>query len=119
MILLPPISTLTDTLFPYTTLFRSQRLRLRPRTATHDRGHQRPDPQPQQPPVRAEHVRRHDDVDGERVAARHRVEITARPFGRRPQRGAAHEVDRFLSSERPRVGKECTRTGNLWWAPKT
>src|SRR3546814_12922191 len=104
MIRRPPRSTRTDTLFPYTTLFRSARHRHPVVVVERIEGQQR---------------RR---VDGEAVAARvagaveppgdrtvDRVEVAQHRDGR-----ARHAVGR---SEERRVGKECVSTCRSRWSP--
>src|SRR3546814_18568736 len=92
MIRRPPRSTRTDTLFPYTTLFRS----------AHRAGD--PDPQPLHPRVAALPVQCRARVAGARGAAQvfgQRVDDRARRPGR---------------SEERRVGKECVSTCRSRWS---
>src|SRR3546814_12080080 len=100
----PPRSTRTDTLFPYTTLFRSHRQRLGVRNRQREA---RADQQ----------VARRADVD-----ARMRARRRPRCFGfeqdaaQRRQAVAAEKGAEERSDER-RVGKECVSTCRSRWSP--
>src|SRR3546814_14413253 len=94
----PPRSTLTDTLFPYTTLFRSSRGELGP-VAGVDR----------------------DDAAGQVLVV---AAVEARRFHHRLQlvlrRMLADRLGQVLvavRSEERRVGKECVSTCRTRWAP--
>src|SRR3546814_16920656 len=101
MIRRPPRSTRTDTLFPYTTLFRSA---------------DRPDPragaglrrmEPHDPSRGYRHGRRrHDAFDDDGDSARHP----------RARAGGSGRLSLVRSEER-RVGKECVSTCRSRWSP--
>src|SRR3546814_13225253 len=93
----PPISTLTDTLFPYTTLFRS----LHSDLLCELPGDQ---PGPYRKSVGIDDHQTSIDVDGE--AAPVDAAEKARIADRRRSR-----------SEERRVGKECVSTGRSRWSP--
>src|SRR3546814_2556370 len=84
MILRPPRSTRTDTLFPYTTLFRSHGSRGPQRGGLHD--HLRRRPARRRPGPRPGHR-----MAGERLEPRLRIER------RRPRRDAAHALHRRVA----------------------
>src|SRR3546814_20465280 len=124
----PPRLTRTDTLFPYTTLFRSRDLRRRRRGFGNDAvtGNQRRDnlsgedrqrevpgrdTAPHAPPVHAQHVAfacRSGEFNG--------IEVCPRPG-----RIVTAEIHSFpylcQSSEERREGKECVRTCRSRWGP--
>src|SRR3546814_14605579 len=86
----PPRFTLTTTLFPYTTLFRSLRLRLQPRTRA---------------------------VGAARLwhSCAHRPQLCRHLLRQLlEERHVAHRAARGRSAER-RVGKECVRTCRTRW----
>src|SRR3546814_18456724 len=113
MIRRPPRSTRTDTLFPYTTLFRSQCLA--PVMARHAR----------QPPRQ-----QRTDADGERAE---QPALPAAVIGEKTERSAVVVHQRPIQqtgddrhwlaqlqlrrSEERRVGKECVSTWRAWWSP--
>src|SRR3546814_14138683 len=114
MIRRPPISTRTDTLFPYTTLFRSvaQLMRL---------AHAALGGQPQ--PIGDVIVERAMDRAERHPALRAARRLLARGVGIVAV-GELTKVTRALlgraldrSSEERRVGKECVRTGRSRWSP--
>src|SRR3546814_18989762 len=100
MILRPPRSTRTDTLFPYTTLFRSKRY---------------------------DAVLDHCDRVGDRIRSQRRVgdDLTALAAGRIDVEPAVIAADGpvqeriagGLRSEERRVGKECVSTCSSRWSP--
>src|SRR3546814_18706121 len=108
----PPRSTRTDTLFPYTTLFRSSRpgarIRLITRSSDVLREHAATysaDIMLSEPPI--------DPTSIE--AQRYRLRgVAAHPVG--PPR-CDEEVITTESSEGRRVGKEWVRTCRCWWTP--
>src|SRR3546814_20365678 len=114
MIRRPPRSTRTDTLFPYTTLFRSDRradegAEGNPRAA--DRGrysaardHHHPAARPRRRPRRDDGGAQPDNPH--RDAGRYRPECGENLAVRPPDR-----------SEERRVGKECGRTGRIRGVP--
>src|SRR3546814_16995240 len=123
MIRRPPRSTRTDTLFPYTTLFRSgaDRARYDPLRARH-RGERT------RLPVRGTAAGAADDGGDARLSRLH----LARPGARRelaediarraiddPPRSPAgrRRGCRLDRSEERRVGKECGSKCRLWWSP--
>src|SRR3546814_15323614 len=101
----PPISTRTDTLFPYTTLFRSRRHR----ATAYVRGHQC--------------VRQPADVvhgGGEGKAAVRPVRSDPASELRREERDACRRYLRRRARERSeerRVGKECVSPCRSRWSP--
>src|SRR3546814_20106699 len=121
MIRRPPRSTRTDTLFPYTTLFRSTtngcgcqgelsancpRLDYRPAASLGERRCRR-----------RFHWWLCEDVCGrtspdETRQFRHLVQRTRRGSRKRKSRGGRHLLQ--PRSEQSRVGKECGSTGKLW-----
>src|SRR3546814_13695777 len=107
MIRRPPRSTRTDTLFPYTTLFRSRR-RLPAfggvAPVVHARG-------------RLAYPRLFD-VLGDRAGKR-RVGRPPRPVGARRLARARDRLwrQRHIRSEERRVGKECVSTCRYRWSP--
>src|SRR3546814_11903684 len=111
MIRRPPRSTRTDTLFPYTTLFRSRnpaRCRslaapIGPHRARGEKGHRGADRPLSASPPRRRHAARRKD----RGRMDERADSGRRPPARpgKADRGAAG------SSEERRVGKECVSTG--------
>src|SRR3546814_15137732 len=103
MIRRPPRSTRTDTLFPYTTLFRSDRVRL---------GLCRYAPCPVHGGNRGDRAAPEAGaINPWRVAARL---CRARLF-RDQNRG--HDGQFPFRSEERRVGKACVRTVRSWWSP--
>src|SRR3546814_15604763 len=112
MIRRPPRSTRTDTLFPYTTLFRSRH---------QDFAANAPDRLRAKRADRAGRYQKVEDrADAERrdEADRHVALGVARFLGRCRHRIKAHigEEDRRRSEER-RVGKECVSTCRSRWSP--
>src|SRR3546814_14616985 len=100
MIRQPPRSTRTDTLFPYTTLFRSGRGPMAAALALGDADHQLA--RVILPPLAAEHGL--ERLDRHFVAAHHHP----------PRR--LRVVDEVERSEERRVGKECVSTcRSRWW----
>src|SRR3546814_20869607 len=98
----PPRSTRTDTLFPYTTLFRSERVTRRGRFACEAFG------------VRREKIL-------ERLLLLHRIRNEQGP---RIEIGVADRNPRPVDAQRQsgrsderRVGKEVDSTGKIWWSP--
>src|SRR3546814_10943449 len=99
MIRRPPRSTRTDTLFPYTTLFRSRPFRFEPVELDLDHDH----------PERAAR-RRHLAREIKAGTPAHRAE--REQFGRAALHRAA-----IIRSEERRVGKECVSTCRSRWSP--
>src|SRR3546814_17581330 len=103
MIRRPPRSTRTDTLFPYTTLFRSScRCCLHPLPCLRviAAWTSRPPPPPSPPPLRPPpHLR---------------ATIHCSPNGPAPSQGCRRGTRR---SEERRVGKECVSTCRSRWSP--
>src|SRR3546814_19877309 len=123
MIRLPPRSTRTDTLFPYTTLFRSPRVGDGEIAADLHRGAQ---PAPPRPRREQPHRRIGRALGVLRIARVKPVQRRNRP---RPVAAAPklHGADRDAgvvshvgatsrSEERP-VGKGCVSTVRSWWLP--
>src|SRR3546814_17503006 len=117
MIRRPPRSTRTDTLFPYTTLFRSSDWRER---VEHGLFEEKVEPCAIEGPAQPQQVTQHralelgidrdealSRVDRLGIAAKRRI---AMRFGIL----ARHDARQIRSEER-RVGKECVRTGRSWW----
>src|SRR3546814_15024161 len=96
MILRPPRSTLTDTLLPYTTLFRS---------LLRDRAYALPGAGAVARPV--------GDVDGHRGVAEGVPPAAAQGAAGRSHRSARPHV----RSEERRVGEECVSTCSSRWSP--
>src|SRR3546814_16420973 len=128
MIRRPPRSTLTDTLFPYTTLFRSCRAIsgavLDAGLGEHARRRGRAD---RAFLLKAAGIARDDDqpaihlfdAHGQRhvvIAAFHRQDGLTKGGGSR--RTSIYDIqDRHPRSEESRVGKECVSTCRSRWAP--
>src|SRR3546814_13534787 len=118
MIRRPPRSTRTDTLFPYTTLFRSARCRCRRRTvaapAPGDDGIQFA----RYPAARQRGIR-HQAKALPAIVVDHGQDAEAPPVGK----GVADEIQRpalagaLRRSEERRVGKECVSTCRSRWSP--
>src|SRR3546814_15356108 len=113
MIRLPPKSTRTDTLFPYTTLFRSDRQHHHrgSRDPRADDGRHRPAVPQDGAPLRLGTQRHRDDRE---PGGDPRDAPVDPESGLGPDRGAG--VDATRSEER-RVGKECVSTGRTRWSP--
>src|SRR3546814_16071471 len=92
---LPPRSTRTDTLFPYTTLFRSARAGI-------DRSHAGK----AEAGVEALKI----EVDGDLIIREHGAAVILQRFARRV-------APYFRRSEERRVGKECVSTCRSRWSP--
>src|SRR3546814_13565311 len=109
MIRRPPRSTRTDTLFPYTTLFRSRRLQKSIlRCARLRSGYARPPPHAAQG-----HLQQTSIILSEKgVPLRRRSGV---PFERR----LTFRFQRSPRSEESRVGKECVSTCRSRWSPST
>src|SRR3546814_15265995 len=116
MILRPPISTRTDTLFPYTTLFRSRRDRLlHLRSGVHLDGELR---------FRHHlHRRRGRRADasrlphrGSRRAQRLHGRLLPAAVWRAAKRQGKDDVRKINRSEERRVGKECVSTCRSRWS---
>src|SRR3546814_20899858 len=119
MIRRPPRSTRTDTLFPYTTLFRSVRTARREAGAEHDVGG-------------AGHDRTHHRAELARVVLEVGVlddhDLSGRLGDAPPQRGPLAPVRALLDDPPPRLaggavrseessaGKVRARTGRSWWS---
>src|SRR3546814_12570415 len=102
MIRRPPRSTRTDTLFPYTTLFRS---RLRPR------GGVAVDPFGGIHDLTAER----DLLGGQHVGnAQHHAPVSC---GAAPETQSPARTPEGIRSEERRVGKECVSTCRSRWSP--
>src|SRR3546814_13073759 len=119
MIRRPPRSTRTDTLFPYTTLFRSHILRVRANIA--DMGKGEGDDLPRIAGVGQDFlIAGHRGVDADLADPRAGRAIALspahRPVGEDKDAGGARGP-RGRSEER-RVGKECVRTGRSREYPK-
>src|SRR3546814_16658614 len=97
MIRRPPRSTRTDTLFPYTTLFRSKRISWEDRQMADE--------------ARINAVVS-DIVDGVR-AALFKHDVTFEEY----RVALAFLLDAFERSEERRVGKECVSTCRSRWSP--
>src|SRR3546814_18301495 len=113
---LPPRSTRTDTLFPYTTLFRSRRRNadLICSTLLKEIGSGLPPPD-EPPDCRADDDYRGDGEEGRRQRRGEEHRCVALADGERAaelllRQGAER-------SEERRVGKECVRTGRSRWSP--
>src|SRR3546814_17822340 len=132
MIRLPPGPTRTDTLFPYTTLFRSQQARLYPRLyerfprdeecprgaqrarALQDGGQRGDRPGRRSPPDRAGRARNlAGGGGGEGGIEQGRFRRDGRAA---PEHGRRAGVAEIRSEER-RVGKECVSTCRSRWYP--
>src|SRR3546814_17208700 len=106
MIRQPPRSTRTDTLFPYTTLFRSIQPTLRLHPPRHQESGEPVEPRRAQrrtPCRQPRFPRRHDrDAAGiGRADERSARATVAAPFGRKPRRGARR--DRYPAATRTRT----------------
>src|SRR3546814_20265110 len=112
MLLLPPISTRTDTLFPYTTRFRSTALVLRPR-----RNARRSGALPARRPYFHEQQAAVGDPPRRRAGLR-RILSVGRRRVERCGPDALARVDAALRSEERRVGKECVSTFRSRWSPE-
>src|SRR3546814_18354206 len=115
MIRRPPRSTRTDTLFPYTTLVRSQGRPHREQRAADDREHRR-DGGAQKPQKRECRKRQPGEGDGR---GRHQERNQYPKPERRAGRGLWPDRERNPRprSEERRVGKECVSTGRSRWWP--
>src|SRR3546814_16187978 len=118
MIRRPPRSTRTDTLFPYTTLFRSRK-----RTALRQAQGERKSEGPYEPHRDRSPGRVADDLLPLPGAEREQVELFAVDAQQAREKEAAGgagnqnvAVERARSEER-RVGKECVSTCRSRWSP--
>src|SRR3546814_17539247 len=121
MIRRPPRSTRTDTLFPYTTLFRSNGVALAERFAPSYAVRMQTALQPVfedvlaaaariAPHAHATPVLRSRGIDAIAGCSLH---FKAEPL----QRAGAFKFRGACRSEERRGGKECVSTGNSWWSP--
>src|SRR3546814_11566987 len=108
MIRRPPRSTRTDTLFPYTTLFRSL-----------DGGGSRNDPQRNHCGCFRQDLTRFATTASARLPARHMAKGGGDGKGLRdrPDRGLPCFCEGGSRSEERRVGKECVSTCRSRWSP--
>src|SRR3546814_17974829 len=117
MIRRPPRSTRTDTLFPYTTLFRSHHQAPRGR----DNQHRKLCPLPPQRAWRGSGRAR--GRKARRLAVYHPASCSFEKNILRPRPLQVYRIDQFMgstvgwSSEERRVGKECVSTGRFRWSP--
>src|SRR3546814_16248906 len=115
MIRRPPRSTRTDTLLPYTTLFRSRALRSRG-AGLMGRSHDRISPD------RGNGVFDPDRGESDIATRKEGALISEHAYSTRADiRSGARELDHATEnmprSEERRVGKECVRTCRSRWAP--
>src|SRR3546814_13029037 len=116
----PPRSTRTDTLFPYTTLFRSPPRVAAPRRASRTpRTHPSPPARPTAPALHPHPCR----IPRKNVARRHKDTKRYRspPLSVRPElvEGPSFlpRCEKGRRSEERRVGKECVGTCRYRWSP--
>src|SRR3546814_11444730 len=105
MIRRPPRSTRTDTLFPYTTLFRSGR---EPGGADQDECDQ---PVEFRLPCRGDRARAADQPQDSEDRLDQRLDE------RTPAVAEAEEWQGAERTEERRVGKECVSACRFWWSP--
>src|SRR3546814_14558440 len=131
MLLLPPRSTRTDTLFPYTTLFRSEESGARRhRPGLHDRRRSAAGPAPPHAVHGALHARRSRRTPSIETPAHAGAVLPARPCHRLARRRRLPWGDGYGAgrtghdapggaigrSDERRVGKEWVRTCRTWWS---
>src|SRR3546814_15929285 len=126
MIRRPPRSTRTDTLFPYTTLFRSKSAAFLLATMNHLLTHPRAEgDDPNQPrafilaPTRELAVQIHNDAMGLGAQSGLRMTVCYGGAGYEQQRSSIDGGVAILRSEERRVGNECVSTGRARGAPDT